>query len=222
MSCCYLLRSLASPSRSYIGYTVDPAARIKRHNGIGGAKATQRHRPWEYVCVVSGFTSQTAAKCFEFAWQQPRTPWRTMQRVLQLKGLIHAHASYTALKGLTTDLVKDSDGVLWHLRVLAVMLSMDVWKGLSVRFATVADKERARVHPGVQQPLAIERSAVEALPAAAAPRAGAALLAGQAGAPRARAAILRVPAAPAQGGKKRAREAEGKGDCDEIEIVVDD
>lgn len=215
MSCCYLLRSLVSPTRSYIGYTVDPAARLKRHNGIGGAKATQRHRPWEYVCVVSGFTSQTAAKCFEFAWQQPRTPWRAMQSLLQHKGLISAHASYTALNGLTKDLVKGNDDVLWRLRVLAVMLSMDVWQGLTVQFALAAHKECACVHPGAPQPAAIERSAVQAFPAAAAPRSRAALP-GQAGT-RARAvelvarAVAQAPRAPAaayvqSGGKKRARE----------------
>ena len=104
MPCCYLLRSRASPTRSYIGYTVDPAARLKRHNGIGGAKATRNHRPWEYVCVVSGFTSDTAAKCFEYAWQQPRTPWPQMQERLRIKGLLGATPAYAALRALTKDL----------------------------------------------------------------------------------------------------------------------
>ena len=211
MISCYFLRSQPSPTRGYIGFTVDPERRLQQHHSAYGAKATKQNRPWEFVVVVSGFGSQTAAKCFEFAWQQPRTPWRSMQALLRQKGLLHAHASYTALNGLTKDLVKDDDDVVWRLRVLAVMLSMDVWKGLTVCFASAADKERARVRPGAQQPLAIERSAVQVLPAAA-PRA-----------PRARAPIVRAEAAPKQGGKKRAREdaAGGEGDSDGV-IVVDD
>lgn len=222
MPSCYLLRSLPSPSRPYVGFTVDTERRIQQHHGAYGAKATRKHRPWEYVVVVSGFPSNTAAKYFEFAWQHPRTPWRLMQSLMQLKGLIHAHATYTAVRGLTTGLVQDSDGVLWHLRVLAVMLSMDVWRGLTVRFATAADKERARVRPGAPQPLAIERSTVQALPAAAAPRASAAPVAGQAAAPRARAPIPRAPAAPARIGKKRAREDATGAAGDDVVIVVDD
>jgi len=65
-------------------------------------KATKKNRPWEYVVVVSAFASSTAAKCFEYAWQQPRTPWRTMQALLRAKGLHRrAHESYTTLNGLT-------------------------------------------------------------------------------------------------------------------------
>jgi len=174
MPCCYLLRSRASPTRSYIGYTVDPAARLKRHNGIGGAKATRNHRPWEYVCVVSGFTSDTAAKCFEYAWQQPRTPWPQMQERLRIKGLLGATPAYAALRALTKDLHRDSDTVVWNLRVLAAMLGMDKWRSLSVQFAHPADKARARVLPALLPPPSIEGSVVEPLPAAAAARAPAA------------------------------------------------
>ena len=169
MACCYLLRSQPSPKRSYIGYTVDIAARLPRHNGIssGGAKPTQKHRPWEYVCVVSGFASDTAAKCFEYAWQQPRTPWPQMAARLRLKGLMGATRAYSALRALTKDLKKDSDTVLWNLRVLAVMLGMEQWQGLTVQFAHAADKARARVRPTSPQPSPIECSTVQAFRAAA-------------------------------------------------------
>ena len=37
--CVYVLRSLSSPARSYVGYTSDPAHRLRQHNGevAGGA-----------------------------------------------------------------------------------------------------------------------------------------------------------------------------------------
>ena len=63
------------------------------------------------------------------------------RRSCRTRASISAHASYTALNGLTKDLVKGNDDVLWRLRVLAVMLSMDVWHGLAVQFALAADKE---------------------------------------------------------------------------------
>ena len=192
---CYLLRSQPCPTVSYVGFTVDPAQRLRRHHSAHGAKATKTNRPWEYVVVVSGFASSTAAKCFEYAWQQPRTPWRAMQALLRAKGLMGAHESYTTLNGLTKDLLKDSDSVLWRLRVLAVMLGMGVWQGLTVQFGAAVDRDRARVHAGAPQPLSIERCIVQAFPAAAAPRARGAL-------PAAR--VAPVPAAQ-RGGKKRPR-----------------
>ncbi len=63
-----------------------------------------------------------------------------MQTLLQLKGLFSAHSYYIALNGLTKDLIKGDGDVLWCLRVLAVMLSMDVWQVLMVQLALVADK----------------------------------------------------------------------------------
>lgn len=226
MACCYLLRSQPSPQRSYIGYTVDIDARLSRHNGLmsGGAKPTQMHRPWEYVCVVSGFASDTAAKCFEYAWQQPRTPWTKMAARLRLKGLMGATRAYSALRALTKDLHKDSNMVVWNLRVLAVMLGMEKWQGLTVQFAHADDKDRARVAAALQQPAAIVRGLVQPFPAAAPTRArgahGAAAAHAQPMPAAARALGRALPAAdglPLQG-KKRAR-----GElCDADDVVVVD
>ena len=225
MACCYLLRSQSSPKRSYIGYTVDIAARLPRHNGLssGGAKPTQKHRPWEYVCVVSGFASDTAAKCFEYAWQQPRTPWPQMQARLRLKGLMGATRAYSALRALTKDLHKDSDTVVWNLRVLAVMLGMEVWRGLTVQFAHALDKDRACVATAVQQPAAILRGLVKPFPAAAATRTsdGTASALAQPMPAAARAHGRALPAAegfPLQG-KKRGFQELCDGDADIVVVV---
>lgn len=170
MRCCYLLRSTSSRKRSYIGWSVDSLNRLLQHNGIlsGGAKATQLHRPWEIVAVVSGFASDTAARCFEYAWQNPCQPWWRMLKYLRPKGLIVACHAYEALRKLTKSLVKNSDTVVWRLRVLAVMLGMSQWEGLTVQFAATDDKAFARVHFTSPYPLAIKRSLVQAFPSIAA------------------------------------------------------
>lgn len=71
---CYLLRSRPHPSRSYVGFTVDPARRIRQHNGdvsAGGAHRTTKNRPWDMLALVHGFISSTQAMQFEWAWQNP-------------------------------------------------------------------------------------------------------------------------------------------------------
>ena len=86
-----------SPWTQCSGYSATTARMAQR--------PTKKDRPWEYVVVVSGFASSTAAKCFEYAWQQPRTPWRTMHchaGTPARKGPHRrAHESYTTLNGLT-------------------------------------------------------------------------------------------------------------------------
>lgn len=69
---CYILRSLVS-NRTYIGYTVNFARRIRQHNGEikGGAKRTRRFRPWTPVCIIQGFYEASSALRFECRLQHP-------------------------------------------------------------------------------------------------------------------------------------------------------
>lgn len=63
---CYILRSLTH-DKTYVGYTVDFAHRLRQHNGeiVGGAKKTHRYRPWTPVCVIKGFANESQALRFE-------------------------------------------------------------------------------------------------------------------------------------------------------------
>jgi structure-specific endonuclease subunit SLX1 len=73
---CYLVgsRNPAMKGRSYVGFTVNPARRIRQHNGVlaSGARYTRRLRPCEMILVVHGFPSKVQALQFEWAWQKPR------------------------------------------------------------------------------------------------------------------------------------------------------
>jgi len=71
---CYLLQSLSSPSKTYIGYTVNPHRRLKQHNGLikGGAKYTSKFGPWKFICITEGFQSDKLGLQFEWAWQNPK------------------------------------------------------------------------------------------------------------------------------------------------------
>lgn len=84
---CYLLVSQSpharSRNRTYIGFTVNPARRIRQHNGElkgAGARRTVFHRPWKMVAVVHGFACKIQALAFEWAWTNPHRT-KTLQHL---------------------------------------------------------------------------------------------------------------------------------------------
>ena len=89
--CCYLLTSLSPKhvNHTYIGFTKDPARRIRQHNGEieGGAFKTSKKRPWQMVLLVHGFPSQVAALRFEWAWQNPQISLTTREAMKAVEGV---------------------------------------------------------------------------------------------------------------------------------------
>lgn len=68
-------------SRTYVGATVDPARRLRQHNGelVGGARATAG-RAWTRRYLIGGFEDERAALRFEWRWkyltrQAPGDSW---------------------------------------------------------------------------------------------------------------------------------------------------
>ena len=57
--------------RSYIGATVDPARRLRQHNGDirGGARRTRARDDWRPHCVIGGLRTWREALQFEWAFQ---------------------------------------------------------------------------------------------------------------------------------------------------------
>lgn len=59
----YLLQSINSPEKIYIGYTINLEERLVKHNS-GGSVHTSNHRPWKVV-TYHVFTDQSKALAFE-------------------------------------------------------------------------------------------------------------------------------------------------------------
>jgi len=71
------------PTASYIGYTVNPARRIRQHNGeiTMGARKTSRRRPWGMRFCLFGFTDHHLGLQFEWQWQHPLKASRLLHHV---------------------------------------------------------------------------------------------------------------------------------------------
>ena len=69
----YLLSTVDTPIRTYVGATLDVDRRLRQHNGelSGGARATSTvPGGWYRVCYVSGFENQREALRFEWWWKR--------------------------------------------------------------------------------------------------------------------------------------------------------
>ena len=86
--CVYVMQSGRFAGRAYVGFSVDPAERVRRHNGeiVGGAAATRSGRPWTILLVISGFPSQVSALQFEHALQHPSSAARLRAAALAAVG----------------------------------------------------------------------------------------------------------------------------------------
>lgn len=125
---CYILRS-KNPQYAdscYIGFTVNPAHRLKQHNGniLGGANRTHVKRPWEMEVVVYGFPNSRIALQFEWCWQNP-------EKSTKLK-----HVNFVELYQGTS-----GGSRFWaKLRVMHEMLTTPPWSRLSLRLCIPHDE----------------------------------------------------------------------------------
>jgi predicted GIY-YIG superfamily endonuclease len=112
----YLLKSNNTPtcSATYIGFSTDPHRRLRQHNGeiAAGAMKTHKYRPWEHICVLSGFPSRIVALMFEWQWQHPK-----MSRILKDK---IAGVKY------------QGKGAKGQLLLLKVLLQSSLWSQLEL------------------------------------------------------------------------------------------
>ena len=59
----YLLKSLADPAQTYVGYSANLKTRLRVHNA-GGSPHTSKFRPWNLVTYIA-FTEKQQALDFE-------------------------------------------------------------------------------------------------------------------------------------------------------------
>ena len=128
---CYLLTSLNPrfQSHSYIGFTVNPARRLRQHNGeiTMGAYQTKKKRPWEMVLVVTGFPDRTSALKFEWAWQNPHLSKNVKGVIEDVKGI----GTRTHLKA--------------KIRYLFEMLQVAQWSRLPLKLVWLTDRHKSFV-----------------------------------------------------------------------------
>lgn len=59
----YMLKSLAEPAQTYVGYTADLKIRLRAHNA-GSSAHTSKYRPWKLV-AYHAFADKYQALAFE-------------------------------------------------------------------------------------------------------------------------------------------------------------
>jgi len=99
--CVYLLKSETS-NRTYVGFTVNMARRLRQHNGdlSGGARATTSNRPWSLACKVTGFPDRRLALSFEWYWKRwsrTRKGRPLQRRFAAMRDLMATHRKFRDL-----------------------------------------------------------------------------------------------------------------------------
>ena len=129
----YCLRSDSSPacSATYIGFTVNPRRRLRQHNGdlTSGAVRTHKYRPWDHVCVVSGFPSKIVALMFEWQWQHPKGS-RILKEQRRLASESAASGPSATPTDANTGIKYGGKGVKGQLHILASLLRAPLWSQL--------------------------------------------------------------------------------------------
>lgn len=99
---CYVLYS---GNRTYVGYTVNPARRVRQHNGLikGGARATRRASNWAFLAIVtSADTAFTKNQALSLEWHlkhpngrkkqpPPSTYWGVQGRLMGLVEVLNRY-----------------------------------------------------------------------------------------------------------------------------------
>ncbi|KAK4524955.1 hypothetical protein GAYE_SCF07G2859 [Galdieria yellowstonensis] len=142
---CYLLRSLSEhpygKNRTYIGFTTNPARRLRQHNGdlkAGGAWRTKSFRPWQMILVIHGFQTKTEALQFEWAWQHP-----TKTRALKPVNNDSKSRMETEKKKTSTRARKPPSGISGKVKTLIDLVCSPQWSShtLTVTFLEEAVAE---------------------------------------------------------------------------------
>ena len=92
----YYTYFLCSGNRTYNGYTVDPARRLRQHNGLikGGARATRMLNNWEFLAILTSNSWNSISRAMQIEWlckfptrkkPRPRIYSRPIGRLLSLE-----------------------------------------------------------------------------------------------------------------------------------------
>ena len=129
---CYLLRNHHKPhiNRTYNGYTVNPAKRIRQHNQEikGGAKYTKiwGEKTWEIYCLITGFPDHHNALQCEWRIKHPAPKRTRPQRYNSPEGRIIGLNEILKLDrwtGSSTIDNKDLELKIWILEEYADLLT---------------------------------------------------------------------------------------------------
>jgi structure-specific endonuclease subunit SLX1 len=89
---CYILKScdLNHTNLTYSGKTNDPFRRLRQHNGkiSGGAKSTNKGRPWEIYVLITGFKDEIDTLRFEWRIKHPTKTYKRPYEYCGVKGRI--------------------------------------------------------------------------------------------------------------------------------------